>query len=509
MALTHVRIWNREKKRYQPISIEEAVSKYPVGVSYKKGIFSCSLCREFVTLTSEGVYQRHFRHSSDAQNKECEERQTTREKKGSCLDGYASYNLPLKIIVNKASFSFELGFWGTDDNTVSCEKIIIKTLRGKEFLYSYEDRVAGGGVAYLSVGCEISEKYFLQYENATDEFKTSFPVITQGVYGNGTLFNAKTGKMIFHEGVITSGEEYYFLTDKDKIYFPYGTDYEETVSFHGWKLYKILVRNVSKDAVDFFSNYFVDLVCESVDIFPVWPDSVNETVSLYSNKMRLYFYANKRDFDLRFYPFLEDKDEQILQEGKIFTIRNRHKKVLLSYGMEGAFGFSYLFKNNKKLETVWPVVEIKDMNGQILEQDIYNKLPVKNSLKIAAQYDGKIEIFKNDELKESILLKAEDPIKIDGIFLQTKIRIYQGLDVIREICFCKAEKQVDVFDCELVEKLSSFRGESIAMPHRVGGVVKRFDNFLQTQKWLLGTCKKGKISRKAYLYLNKIIKQMG
>lgn len=52
MALTHVRIWNREKKRYQPISIEEAVLKYPVGVSYKERIFSCSLCREFVTLTS-------------------------------------------------------------------------------------------------------------------------------------------------------------------------------------------------------------------------------------------------------------------------------------------------------------------------------------------------------------------------------------------------------------------------------------------------------------------------
>ena len=72
MPLTHVCVWDG-KAGYRRVSIEEACSMYPYTVAANRGIFVCSLCAQNVGLTAPGANVRHFRHTSAAQKKECED----------------------------------------------------------------------------------------------------------------------------------------------------------------------------------------------------------------------------------------------------------------------------------------------------------------------------------------------------------------------------------------------------------------------------------------------------
>ena len=115
MPLTHVCVWDG-KAGYRRVSIEEACSMYPYTVAANRGIFVCSLCAQNVGLTAPGANVRHFRHTSAAQKKECEDRAQAYARASA---GYNCHPMPLRIKVAHGSYSLELGFFHTPSSATS------------------------------------------------------------------------------------------------------------------------------------------------------------------------------------------------------------------------------------------------------------------------------------------------------------------------------------------------------------------------------------------------------
>ena len=72
MSLSHVNMWENEVG-IVPVTLEEAIKRYPHSVSGESGIFHCGVCSERVTLAF-GPKLHYFRHTDQAKDSSCPER---------------------------------------------------------------------------------------------------------------------------------------------------------------------------------------------------------------------------------------------------------------------------------------------------------------------------------------------------------------------------------------------------------------------------------------------------
>ena len=244
MPLTHVCVWDG-KAGYRRVSIEEACSMYPYTVAANRGIFVCSLCAQNVGLTAPGANVRHFRHTSAAQKKECEDRAQAYARAST---GYNCHPMPLRIKVAHGSYSLELGFFHTPSSATSgprCQKIIITDDNKQQHIYSFE-RLSLEGVTYLNVGNIPSTEYHLSYDHPSSNLDRYWPSKTTGINIRGSFFDCSTGKILYSGSKAYPYRDYYLLQRRSIGYVPHGISYESiaetrTGSFTTWYLSKRII----------------------------------------------------------------------------------------------------------------------------------------------------------------------------------------------------------------------------------------------------------------------------
>ena len=519
MALTHVYEWNKEIG-FTPITAEEAAKNFPDhGVSAQKEIFLCKLCNQYVTLTAPGKNIRHFRHSSAAQNKECEERQ--KYIKSFHLTSFKAPYLPIRLHINNSNFQLQLGFFLPRNNNelFECNKIKIVGDYNQNFEYSF-DRIESEGISYLSVGSLPSKEYKISYENSTSSLSSYWPSVVTGISPEGTFFNTTNNKMLPLGSKALTNQKYYFLQRLSSPNLPKISGLsiqliaEEKLSLsHSWYLYLVEIQNFTKEAARFFLQRSIFLTEKPACFYSIWPPCIQDNIFIYHSNEKIYFYLQNNQAELKIYP--AEKTYNFIQSfktsnGLLYSIFSSSKKQLVSLGINGSLGFTYILKTSINKEISYPKINIKDKIGNILQENSYTQLPKSKKLYISASFDGKVVIYKNKKLKLISKIFPNETFQINNISYGTVIKIFQGCDCIETIGFNK--KQVNntasfIKDQILLNKLksSSNKGQLIKIPHSFGAAIKLLSNYPHSKQWFSNVIRKGKISTKAYKTLVKEI----
>lgn len=512
MPLTHVCVWDG-KNGYRRVSIEEASQMYPYGVAANRGIFICSLCAQNVGLTAPGANVRHFRHTSAAQKKECEDRAQAYTRANM---GYNCHPMPIRIKVSHGSYLLKLGFFYAPSSSAGgprCKKIKITGENGQEFVHSFE-RISSEGITYLNVGSIPSSYYRLFYDHPSPNLNRYWPSMASGIDAKGSFFECSSGKMLHCGSKAYPYQDYYLLQRRSLSFAPNGISYESiaetrTNTFITWHLYKIHVREFSASVARFFLERSIFLTEKPVAFYPVWPPYVEDPYFLYHNDPMMYFYMQGEDAELNAYPVSISPRFENLAEGKLYKIYAASKEQLLSLGQSGSVGFSYLMKKNLDMVAALPQVTIKTIDGNLVDQDICNRLPKGKQLTIQAPFDGKIILLRNDGPLEIRHIAAEQIVTMDGLSFGCEIRIFQSCDLIRTIHFEKPKQNTDSpsLDRQLVRQLLTCKGSMMPVPHSAGAVVVKLQEYSLTKQWVLTQLRRGKIARDAYFVLANAVKQ--
>lgn len=501
MPLTHVCVWDSEIG-YRRVSIEEACELYPYGASASSGYFVCELCAQNVLLTAPGVNIQHFRHDPSSPNKECDERQAYFDPTyGRSLRGLNSHVIPLRLSVKGSAFTLELGFFYPPNQKAHCDRIKIASDSHQTFEYSFE-RIEKIGTTYLNVGTIPSRIYGINYINVNDELLKYWSDKVSGVSSSGSFFDIRTGRMLLPGAKAYSTNSYYLLQKRQLTIVPRELQFQEitrvrTTDNYTWYLYRIQVKQFTARAAKFFLSYSIFLTEKPTKFYPIWPVYIENPLFIYHNSSSFYFYLCGDDAELRAYPAISNALDT--SDGKLYKLYTREREQLISLGKAGALGFSYLIKQPLNKKVAQPKLTIKDFSGVELIEDAYTKLPKSKYILVSCQYDGKAIVRRGLSIEHIYRISAEQDLLIDGLSLGTEICFYHGCDCIRTICF--EQPQIDTSTTELdrilIAQLHTCTGPTVPIPHSFGSIVRKYEFYPQTKKWLYTTLRQGIISRKA------------
>ncbi|WP_316631099.1 hypothetical protein [uncultured Ruminococcus sp.] len=508
MPLTHVCIWD-STIGYRRITVEEASALYPYGVSASSGHFVCELCGQNVGFSKARIDTgtRYFFHNSAEQDKDCEERQTYYDTLyNRSIWSINSHTMPLRIALMHGFFELQLGFFFPPVNYARCDFIRISCDAGK-FNYSF-DRIEKDKTTYLSVGSIPSTKYEIEYDNPSTQLLMFWSKKVIGIRPSGSLFDARSGKIIQPGGKASSDHFYYLLLGSTLPLSEVPIDIEATEltqcrehSYSVWHLYRIEVKRFSELSAKFFLRYAIFLTEKATDFYPIWPAYVKDPYCLYHNAAEIYYYLCGDDAELKSFP--STKDVYNTHIGRLYRLSTQLREQLVSLGKSGALGFAYLVRQSLNKTKPLPCVEIKDTDGTLLIDETYIKLPRLKLISVTAPYDGKAVIMSNGKIKYIYKINGTQTFMIDGLSLGMEIYIYQGCDLVRKIVFEKKSADADnsLSDIVLVKKLKACTGPNITISHGVGAIAGKLSEYPLTREWLLKAIRRGEIPRSAYMVL--------
>ncbi len=513
MPLTHVCVWD-SKIGYRRITVEEAVEMYPYGVSARSGHFVCELCAQNVLLTAPGLNTQHFRHDPSSPNKECDERQASFDPTyGRTIRSMNSHTMPLRIELMNGGFELQLGFFYPPVNNAKCDYIRISCDNGDNGNYRYSfDRIEKEKTTYLSVGSKPSTKYEIEYDNPNDQLLRFWSKKVIGVSPSGTFFDAKSGKILQSGGKASSNNIYYLLRRSPIHGYQIPKDIEKTEvtpigsnPFSTWYLYRIHVKRFSELSAKFFLKYSIFLTERPTLFYPVWPPYIQAPYFLYHNTFDLYYYLCGDDAELKSFPSTSNVCNT--QDGRLYRLNTQLREQLVSIGKSGALGFSYLVRQPLNKTKSIPEIEIKDNSGMVLNDETYLKIPKLKLITITAQFDGKAVVFFKGKVNYIYKINGNQTLMIDDLSLGTEIKIYQGCDFIRRICFenKSLKKTFMISDEVLVKRLELCSGAFVPISHSLGSMAEKLSDYPLTRKWLKKAIRRGEISRSAYKLLYSTI----
>ena len=503
MPLTHVCVWDSEIG-YRRVTVDEANELYPYEVPSSRGHFVCELCAQNVGFSKARVDTgtRYFFHSSAAQNKDCEDRQIQLSNAASQrLSSLSSHTMPFRIAVNGSTFTLQLGFFYPPDHKAHCDKIKIANDTHQTYEYSFE-RIERIGTTYLNVGTVPSRIYGIDYVNANAELKKYWSNKVIGVSATGSLFDGRTGHILLPGAKAFSTNSYYLLQKRQLTITPKDLQIQEisrvrSTDYSIWYLYKIHVKQFSARAAKFFLSYSIFLTEKPTKFYPIWPVYIEDPLFIYHNSSNFYFYLCGDDAELKSYPATSNALDT--HDGKLYKLYTREREQLISLGKAGALGFSYLIKQPLSKKAAQPKLTIKDFSGAELIEDSYTKLPKSKYILVSCQYNGKAIVRRGQKIEHIYKISSEQDLLIDGLSLGTEICFYHGCDCIRTIRF--EQPQIDTSTTELdrvlIAKLQTCTGPTVSIPHSFGSLVRKYEAYPQTKKWLYTALRQGVISRKA------------
>ena len=129
-------------------------------------------------------------------------------------------------------------------------------------------------------------------------------------------------------------------------------------TFEWWYLYEISSQRFSERAAQFFLQRSIFLSETPLDFYPIWPVYVADPYFIYHEQAEMFFYLAGTYADLKSYPitseYLAPKSEPV-ENGKLIRIFASNKEQLLSLGVSGALGFSYLLRQDLNMRGTFPL----------------------------------------------------------------------------------------------------------------------------------------------------------
>lgn len=534
-GLTHVCRWV-DGKGYCRTTVEEAAKEYAETVSADSGMFICELCGQNVTFTKSGTgihaKARHFRHSSAAKTKECEDRQARLQTAANTpLQSLGQHTLPVRIQVSAESMSFSIGFPAPpEDWNIYCRTICIESnVPGETYRYSWNDRMEASGMTYLSVGHTPAAAYRVSYAEASTKLKDFWPEQIEGINPEGTFFEINAhdeslGQMLHRQRNVQTDKQYYFLK-KEQINPPTDIVLKKVYNKaqNGWYLYRIRDIHFSKTSAKFFMKYGLFLTEKASDFFPIWPVMQNSPhifscLRKKSSFPYLYFFMQGDRMRFRLYPWEMGIPPWPCGDGQLVKIPAKERAQLVSLGISGALGFSYIIQ--RPIQRKKPQISVSVMNHSqqplipdAIEQgenkEIYNELPKRNCLWITGAYDGKIIYRSHGRLREIRFLRSgEDPVRLGDIHFGDDIEIWQGLDRVRYLHFERPAVLTEkLSETMVLQRLASCHGHMMPVPHSLGVLANQMMAYPKIKFWLLRTIQKGYIGSNSYMLLIKTFKK--
>ena len=494
MALTNVEMHVGDNQ-WKSITIDEAIKEYPFEkVSAVSGIFRCKLCKQFVTLTAPGINSRCFKHSRGDLDKDCDDRALS-----STISQFEmqSFIPPIRIeIKNPKLFSLEMGFILPPDITNSKGIIEIKSddLDSNVSLYDIS-RLNYDCLTYLKIGSTPSERYLIKCDNEQIHLST----IVDGIKQTGVLFDYITRKKLPDNGDVIVGREYILLT-KRVLLANNDIEISQLCSMTDWYAYKISTNVFSKTASDFYSRYGYLLTEKLAFLTFLWPEYIVSPYVIKHNTNDLFLYIQGESITPNIFPSNNNLCFKYCDNdnGVAVTVECNARQQLLSAGRTKVLRYTYLWKDNLDVSISSPVVKVTD----IKENDVISgnnfKLPEKGILQITTQFDGYIEINKDNWVIERRKVNANIIAEIDQIQYGMSINVFQGLDCVWSVSYIRTKKSISSNEMELLFKLQNAGGKMIPISHVFGAVANKFSEYPKIKEWIYLQIRNGYISENAY-----------
>lgn len=493
MALTNVAMWTN--KGWKSVTVDEAISLFPyTKVSANSGIFMCRLCKKYVTLTAPGIYSRCFKHSRGDVDKECNDRVLS-----STISQFEMHSFipPIRIeIKSHNSFSLEMGFILPPDikNPKGLIEIKSNDLISNVALYDIS-RLNYDCLTYLKIGNTPSERYLIKCDNEQIHLST----YVDGMKQTGVLFDYITRKKLPDDGDVLVNREYILLT-KRILLSNTDIDSSQLCSMGSWNVYKVAAKIFSKSASDFFFKYGYLLTEKQAFLTFLWPEYTVSPYVIKHKTEKLHLYIQGESIIPKIFPSGNiicckycDNDN-----GVAVTVECNARQQLLSAGRTKVLRYTYLWKDNLDVGISSPIVKVNDIKGNDVISGNNYKLPEKRILQITTQFDGYIEIIKDNWVIERRKVNANIIAEIGQIQYGMSINVFQGIDCVWSVSYIRAKKSISSNEKELLFKLQNAGGKMIPISHVFGAVADKYSEYPKIKEWIYLQIRNGYISENAF-----------
>lgn len=510
-SLTHVCMWSPIDHCWKPITAEEASKLFPTKVSANSGLFMCSCCKQYVTLTNGKIQARAFKHSRGEADKSCPERQEG----ANYYYAYkaSQYNLPLRIRnITSNDFSLELGFIRIPQSILdeqNNKRIIIST-DTVQFTYSFE-RIRNDAVTYLSVGGNPSVEYRL---NTTGKLMSYWPESNKGVTVHGRMFDKATGKGLLPDADVQVGKTYYLLC-VDESFSGNSNIKERNISrkqlgWRTWKVYELTPTAYTEDVAKFFLNFGYRLTEKPTRIQAIWPvHAENEFAIMHEREKTILYIYGDDDISIKTLPSIRLNRYPVANDDvKIISVPCEYDQQLITIGRLSVVDYVYWWKGKLERPSDRVGVLVTDVDGNVVQAGVTKKVPTRGMLYVSSQYDGMIVEDRLGKLPIKQQLKASHKACIRDITNDMCIKVYIGHDLVWNLNLEKKRAEENDNDERYVNRLEAFAGRRMTIPYKFARVEEKLRDYPLVCKWIRSTSKQGEISVDAYRFIKKLVSDL-
>ena len=176
----------------------------------------------------------------------------------------------------------------------------------------------------------------------------------------------------------------------------------------------------------------------------------------------------------------------------------RWRRASLSAGRTKVLRYTYLWKDNLDVSISSSVAKVTDIKGNDVISGNNYKLPEKRILQITTQFDGYIEINKDNWVIERRKVNANIIAEIDQIQYGMNINVFQGLECVWSVSYMRAKKSISSNETELLFKLQNAGGKMIPISHVFGAVANKYSEYPKIKEWIYLQIRNGYISENAF-----------
>lgn len=511
MPLTHVCIWT--KNHWKRITLDEVKRIHSGGtVSARSGIFMCDLCGQYVTLTDGPIRDRYFRHDSSSKSKNCPDRSLVYTQ--NITFSAVAHNLPIKIeVLSQNSFRLYIGLISIPDSIkVDKEKakVQIATTQNASLLILGEyslSRLQELGTTYFSLGNSPKSSYQLEVLPHVGKIHDYWPPEVEGIEEAGSLFDSVTMKKLPLDADITINHTYLLLTRRSIFNIPKGIISNKICSStvergSRWNVYEVTATDFRESIAKFFLDYRCRLTESVLSIVPIWPAYVETPYLLRQcNKyMAVYMHG---DATMKMFP-PGSLNSYPCSIGKLFYVRCKDRQQIISAGRARVLQYLYIWKEDT-LENLGkkPEILIKDITGNIINEDNFTGLPIRRTLIIKAPFDGLINIKYLGRVIGKEKLQSNNQFMLNDLRTGITIEVFQGLDLIRKVELKKEIANISLKDRKMLKLLQSCHGPKVKITHLTTSLILKMKDYPLSKRWLRYCIIKGCISLKACKVLIK------
>ena len=332
-----------------------------------------------------------------------------------------------------------------------------------------------------------------------------WPSVVDGVSRRGALFDGRTGKKLPGDADVLAEHEYYLLVHESwRIERSYGIEAELLCKASGWNVYGVRAVSFCEEAAKFFLKYRCRLAENSAEIVPLWPVHVETPYLLmydsgYSGPAAFFLRGNGR---IDVFPRVPVPYDSKTEGGRVFYVESGRRQQLISAGRAGILRYAYIWKDDVHLAVTTPLPEVcvTDSDGKEIPSGEYSQLPHGKSLAATPMFDGHVLVVKGAEVLGRYALRAGTRTTLQGVEYGCSVEVYQGLDLVRRIEYkrCVGDGGRDE---ALRRALEGAGGESISVPHSLGGLAVKMKDYPQVRRWLSVCVRSGRMPQRAYKLL--------